>query len=236
MNLDKFYLTSDSHLFHKNIIKYCNRPYEFTWEAVKQMNEDILSQFDKLPAGSTIINLGDIALNSSLTFDTLKACIDRMKKNGKKLWIVLGNHDREMHLHCKSLRNFKSAEELFEAIGFDKVFSFPILLENKYLLSHEPVYLGKEPVINCIAGHTHDIDISEDYFCHECENFAMMQRVKEEGITQQTNLDIDTEKISKPELIINPAYYFNACWDKHHKILPFSEVVSYFEKLRVHTS
>ena len=137
--MENLFITSDLHFYHKNIIKYCNRPYEFTWEAVAKMNEDILKQFDELPAGSTIINNGDIGLNSSLDFDKLKYLVDRMKSNNKKLWIILGNHDRDMHLRCKSLRNFKSAEELFEAIGFDKVFSFPILLENKYLLSHEPV-------------------------------------------------------------------------------------------------
>ena len=236
MDFSKFYITSDLHFDHKNIIKYCNRPYEFSLEGVAKMNEDILKQFDELPAGSTIINLGDIALNSSLKFDKLKEFVDKMKKNDKKLWIVLGNHDREMNRRVKELKRFETPYDLFIALGFDRVFPFPFLLEGKYLLSHEPVYLGKEPVINCIAGHTHDISLSNDYFCHECENFAMMQRVKKEGITQQTNLDIDTEKISKPELIISPAYYFNVCWDKHHKILPFSEVVSYFEKLRVHTS
>lgn len=229
MNLDKFYLTSDSHLFHKNIIKYCNRPYEFTWEAVKQMNEDILSQFDKLPAGSTIINLGDIALNGSLTFDTLKACIDRMKKNDKKLWIVLGNHDREMHFRVKDFKGkYNSPYELFTALGFDRVFPYPILLEDKFLMSHEPVYLAPGSNLVNIYGHTHDIDITEDYFCHECENFAMMERVKAEGITEQTNLDIDTEAISDPTKTVDLKNYFNACWDKHHDILKLTDVFTKF--------
>jgi len=57
MDFSKTYITSDLHAFHKNIIVYCKRPYEFSWEGVSKMNEDILKQFDELPAGSTIINL-----------------------------------------------------------------------------------------------------------------------------------------------------------------------------------
>ena len=184
------------------------------------MNEDILKQFDELPADSLIINCGDIGLNSSLTFEQLKGYVDRMKQNNKKLWIILGNHDREMHLRCKDLRRFNSAFDLFVALGFDKVFEFPILLENKYLLSHEPVYLKPGSNLVNLYAHTHDISLSEDYFCHEVENFAMMERVKAEGITEQTNLDIDTS-IKPLGKEVDLSNYKNVCWDKHHKIMSF---------------
>jgi metallophosphoesterase superfamily enzyme len=189
------------------------------------MNEDILKQFDELPAGSTIINLGDIALNSSLTFDKLKGFVDRMKKNDKKLWIVLGNHDREMNLRVKDLKRFKTPYDLFIALGFDRVFPFPILLEGKYLLSHEPVYLKPGSNLKQCYGHVHDCDIPEDYFCHEVENFAMMQRVQKEGITQQENIDVDCEAISDLTKVIDLNNYKNMCWDKHHRILKFEEVM-----------
>ena len=35
---NKFWLTSDLHFWHKNICKYCNRPFE----TIEQMNEEIL--------------------------------------------------------------------------------------------------------------------------------------------------------------------------------------------------
>ena len=226
MNFDKFYITSDLHLFHKNIIKYCNRPYNFSWEGVVKMNEDILAQFDELPEGSTIINLGDIALNGFLTFDELKKCVDRMKKNNKKLWLVLGNHDRETHMRVKDFKaRFNSPTELFTALGFDRVFPFPTLIENKFLLSHEPVYLNPGNNFINIFGHVHDADIPDNYFCHEVENFAMMQRVQKEGITQQTNIDVDCDAISDPTKVVNLDNYFNACWDKHHNILKFDELM-----------
>ena len=209
-----------------DIIDYDRDGIKTSFQMEYQDNiEDILKQFDELPAGSIIINLGDIALNSSLTFDKLKGFVDRMKKNDKKLWIVLGNHDREMNLRVKDLKRFKTPYDLFVALGFDRVFPFPILLEGKYLLSHEPVYL--KPGSNLIQcyGHVHDCDIPEDYFCHEVENFAMMQRVQSEGITQQTNIDVDCEAISDPSKVIDLNNYKNMCWDKHHRILKFEEVM-----------
>lgn len=193
---EDLFITSDLHLSHKNIIKYCNRPYEFTPEGVQKMNEDMLKQFDELPEGATVINLGDIALSSFLTFDQLKGFVDRMKRNDKKLWLVLGNHDREMNKKIKELKRFKDPYDLFVALGFDKVFPFPILLENKYLLSHEPVFLKPGNNLVNLYGHVHNKDISEDYFC--CE-----QKVNE---------------------LVDLNNYKNMCWDKHYKILKLKEV------------
>lgn len=224
-NMNNLYITSDLHFEHRNIIKYCNRPYDFSWEGVAKMNEDILKQFDELPENSTIINLGDICLNSSITFDKLKGFVDRMKQNNKKLWIVLGNHDREMNSRVKDFKRFKTPYDLFIALGFDRVFPFPILLEDKYLLSHEPVYLTDSNLIN-IFGHIHDTDIDEDYFNRECENWKMMERVKEyPELTSQTNLDIDTS-VKDFGKKINLNNYKNVCWDKHHRILNFEELKS----------
>ena len=59
------YITSDLHYHHRNILKYCNRPYEFSSEGVAKMNEDILKQFDELPVGcrpDTIV-LSNLPLN-----------------------------------------------------------------------------------------------------------------------------------------------------------------------------
>lgn len=220
------YITSDLHYHHLRIIKYCNRPYEFSSEGVAKMNEDILKQFDELPEGSTILNLGDILLNSSKTFDELKYLVDRMKANNKKLWLIMGNHDRELSRYLKK-QDFENSYDLLVALGFDRVYDKPICMDG-IIFTHEPIYFDNGAKV--CYGHTHDIDIDKDYFNHECENWAMMERVKKEAISKQKNLGIDTSKnLTGREIDVKN--YFNACWDKHHRILSYDEVLKYFGKI-----
>ena len=124
--MENFFVTSDTHLSHKNLIYYSNRPYEPTEEGLKQMNEDLLKPFDELPRGSTILNLGDICMNDKVSFQELKSHVDRMRENDKHLWIVLGNHDRDtMSYHTG--HNYDNPVDFFTALGFEKVFEYPII-------------------------------------------------------------------------------------------------------------
>lgn len=223
MDMDNVYITSDLHFYHKNIIRYCPH-FRESFKTLEEMNEYILSQVDGLPAGSILINNGDLYLNGNKRFDDIKYLVDRMKANGKKLWLIMGNHDREMARFMKDAPT-KSSLELLYALGFDRVFEFPILLEEKYLLSHEPVYLKPGSNLINIYGHTHDLKIDKDYFNRDCENWAMMERVKKEGVTAQTNLDIDTS-IKNYHKGIDVNNYKIVCWDAYGKILKFTDLVS----------
>lgn len=158
----KVFITSDLHFSHLNIIKYCNRPFEH----LDEMNEFILKQFDELPddQDTIIINNGDLWLNKNTTIEDIQYWVSRMKGNNRKLWIILGNHDREIKIKNKNWNtDFESAERLFYFLGFDKVFCFPIVLDN-LILSHEPVYLDKNSQFVNLFGHIHDVDIDEKYF------------------------------------------------------------------------
>lgn len=135
----------------------------------------------------------------------------------------MGNHDRELS-RCLKKQDFENSYDLLVALGFDRVYDKPIYMDG-IVFSHEPIYNTK----NC-HGHTHDIDIDKDYFNHECENWAMMERAKKEAISKQKNLDIDTSKnLTGRE--IDTKNYFNACWDRHHRILSYDEVLKYFGKI-----
>lgn len=158
------FITSDLHFYHKNIIKYTNRPYDFSDEGVAKMNEDILKLFDDLPPESTIINNGDLALSSKIDFDDLKGLTDRMKENGKRLIIVLGNHDREITRYCKHLKHFKNSFYLFQELGFDRVYDRPIIFNDRFVLSHEPIYLFPKSNLINLYGHTHDKILDRDTF------------------------------------------------------------------------
>ena len=220
MNFDNVYITSDIHLSHVRIMKYCDRPFK----DIEEMNEYILKQFDELPKNSLIINNGDLFLNSRMEYEKLKWYVQRMKKNNKKLWIILGNHDKSSWQFCKNCP-FKDPYDMYIDLGFDRVFPFPILLEDKYLLSHEPIYLKPGSNLINVYAHTHNIDVDPDYYNRDCENWAMMEVVKKHAElgTKQTNLDIDTS-IKPYNKKIDLVNYFNVCWDKHHKILKWSDI------------
>lgn len=80
------WFSSDQHLWHKNIIKFCNRPFE----TVEEMVSTIIQNHNKLVKPTdTVYWLGDFAWN--MREDKLEILANKF--NGKKHFIV-GNHDR----------------------------------------------------------------------------------------------------------------------------------------------
>ena len=157
---EKIYLTSDLHLFHINIIKYCNRPFEYSAEGCTKMNEFILKKFDALPEDYLIWNFGDVFLNLRLGNDRIMQDIMRMKKN-RKLCLILGNHD-----FGARKKPFPNYIEYFKYLGFDAIYKEPLQYGN-YVFSHEPVFLEKDSGLVNFHGHTHEKMVSEDYFLNE---------------------------------------------------------------------
>lgn len=132
---NNIYFTSDQHFYHKNIIRFENRPFK----NVEDMNEFMIKQWNsKVTNNDIIYHLGDFAfINKEKTKEIVS------KLNGKK-YIILGNHDRG--------RNIK----YYYDCGFDKVYDTPILIKEYFILSHEPILYNS---INCpyhnIFGHVH---------------------------------------------------------------------------------
>jgi calcineurin-like phosphoesterase family protein len=81
-----YFFTGDEHFFHKNIIRFCNRPYL----SVEEMNEAIIQNHNEIVSDNDItIHLGDFTLlkNSPEIFKIIK------RLNGKHTFIQ-GSHDR----------------------------------------------------------------------------------------------------------------------------------------------
>jgi calcineurin-like phosphoesterase family protein len=130
------YFCSDQHLFHKNIIKYCNRPFD----SVEHMNEEILRRWnEKITPDDTVYVIGDFALGKQD-----KATEWLSQANGKKI-LIIGNHDR-------SPRTMKE-------IGFDEVhYHLEVTTSNneRWLLSHFPLPLDLiKSYQRLIHGHHH---------------------------------------------------------------------------------
>ena len=70
------FFTSDTHFWHSNIIKYCNRPFM----DIEEMNEEIIKRWnDKIEKDDLVFHLGDFAFCGPSQYKTL---LERL--NGKK--------------------------------------------------------------------------------------------------------------------------------------------------------
>lgn len=87
------YFTSDTHFYHGNIIRFCNRPFE----DVEMMNETIISNWNNtVGLDDTVFHLGDFCLGGSAEWTKI---LDRL--NGKIYLLFIHFY---MHLHGHMLK------------------------------------------------------------------------------------------------------------------------------------
>lgn len=78
------FIVSDTHFSHKNIIKFCGRPFA----NADEMNEGLIEKWNSVVKPiDTVLHLGDVGFNYSSLFKI----IPRLNGQGKML--ILGNHD-----------------------------------------------------------------------------------------------------------------------------------------------
>lgn len=124
----QIFLSSDLHLDHKNIIKYCNRPFrnvhEMNYWLIKNWNRTVRKQ-------DTVYFLGDFALSRG----NRRRVINFIKSlNGRKIFIR-GNHDKFL----KSYHHF-----ILKYGG------------KSFYLVHNPADIPSEWKGWSIFGHTHN--------------------------------------------------------------------------------
>ena len=96
-----FYVISDTHFGHKNIIKYCDRP-QYHEELMIVNWAKIIKETD------VVLHLGDLMMGGDDFYDHFKDNI-ASKLTGNK-YIILGNHDKRKYD--------------YEAIGFKVIKPF----------------------------------------------------------------------------------------------------------------
>jgi calcineurin-like phosphoesterase family protein len=101
------FFTSDQHFDHKNIIKYCHRPFA----NVDEMNEALVEKHNAIVTNyDTVYHLGDFCFSGKG-----KSWLDRL--NGRKHILIKGNHD-----HNHSLSFFDEIYDVRKVkIGADSV-------------------------------------------------------------------------------------------------------------------
>ena len=97
------WFSADFHLSHKNIIKYCNRPFQ----DVEVMDNTILGNLrTKLKSDDILYYLGDLTFYETTALDFFKMFKDI------KIHYIIGNHDNKKVLdiveaHCESVSRLK---------------------------------------------------------------------------------------------------------------------------------
>jgi calcineurin-like phosphoesterase family protein len=127
--MSKLFVSSDFHLFHANIIKYCSRPFSST----EEMNRELVERHNsKVSSEDITINCGDFAL----TNDINRAAEILNSLNGKFIFLR-GNHEKTLlEIDRKGLCKDKIIEirDLYEINyqGINIVFChYPLAVWNK---------------------------------------------------------------------------------------------------------
>lgn len=129
----KIWVWSDQHFFHKNIIRFSERPYD----DVEQMNEHLIANYNDY-VGENDICLwgGDVGFSGNTAINEI---LDQC--NGYKI-LIIGNHD----FNGKKLRNLTFDEtHLIYTVDYPDV---------SLVFTHYPMFNVPESYVN-IHGHLH---------------------------------------------------------------------------------
>lgn len=132
----RIFLIADTHLGDDIIIKLENRPFKNS----KEQTDSIVEKWN------SVVNEDDIVyvVGDFLHIGCDSYHMEQAKKlNGKK-YLVRGNHDTE------------TDEFYISECGFAKVYDHPIIVDDFWIFSHEPMYINKYFPYANIFGHVHD--------------------------------------------------------------------------------
>ena len=126
------WIISDTHFFHENIGKYCNRPERWQELIIKNWN-------DRVSPDDTILHLGDFALGKKSQIELLAGMLHG------SLLLIQGNHDQLSQSFCEA----HGVTLIKDAIQIE--------LEHrlKLIFSHRPIVPLEDGWIN-LHGHIHD--------------------------------------------------------------------------------
>ncbi|MFZ6028917.1 MAG: metallophosphoesterase [Chloroflexota bacterium] len=134
---DSTWLVSDTHFFHANIGRYCNRPDG--WQDL------IIANWNRyIQPGDVVFHLGDLAFGKK---DGLE---DLLQQLHGKLHLIRGNHDR------RGVSSYIALGIILIADPFR--FSHPSGLA--LVFSHRPIVPLEPDVLN-LHGHTHNNPTTE---------------------------------------------------------------------------
>ena len=157
---------ADTHFGDNNIIRYENRPFvnaqAMDYYIIRDWNNNVHQD-------DIVYVVGDFGADGYE-----EKVLSEL--NGHK-YLIKGNHDIK-------------SNEYYRNVGFKEVYDHPIILDNFWIVSHEPMYMNRNMPYANIFGHVHGSQLYKDYSAqHYCVSY---ERIK-------TPIDFKTIK----ETVIN---------------------------------
>lgn len=132
---------ADLHFGDPDIIKFENRPFS----SVDEMNKELIERWNCVVDNEdTVFILGDFTVYVD---ERAHDIVEQL--NGKKI-LIKGNHD-------------VFADSVYFNMGFDCVYDYPIIYDNFFILSHNPLYINESMPYANIFGHVHSNPIYKTY-------------------------------------------------------------------------
>lgn len=173
--MGKTYIIADTHFGDASIITAIGREFK----SIKEMDDFMIEKWNLVvEKDDTVIVAGDfMRLPDENKEEYLKSILSRL--NFKTLELVVGNHDTEEL--TKMMRNYSENIEIYK---------YPIVKDNFWIISHEPMFVNERTVWVNIFGHVHNNpsykDISSRSMCVSTEriNYTPIEwtKVKESVI------------------------------------------------------
>lgn len=191
---DKLFFTSDTHFFHNNIIKYCDRPFT----TAEEMNEFMIEEWNKVvPKDGVVFHLGDVSLTANP-----KELYDVLQRLNGEIYLIIGNHENDALGKVYNKQIWRGIYDIAEIFIKDPEITYG---EQHIVMCHYPmvVWNGSHRGSWQLFGHVHGGLSNKGVINHpasamdvgvDCHNYRPIsyQEVKEQ-ITKQ-NLGVVKEQ------------------------------------------
>ena len=158
INMNRIFVTSDTHFGHQNIIRYANRPFA-DWRG---MGESLIERWNKaVQPEDTVWFLGDFAMGPGATPQYVESVLNRL--NGR-IEVILGNHDMPSK-YSKGLLDLVLEKHFEERIRILDNQIHEVKIDGQhFVMGHYPLedWNGRSKGSVHLHGHTHNQFIRGD--------------------------------------------------------------------------
>ena len=138
-------MTADQHFFHRNVLRYCDRPFK----DINEMNKVIIDNYRKVVnENDEVYFLGDLTMCGPNQRDKVARVMNKLP--GTK-HLILGNHDRFKPFSYHSMGFSSVHTALRTTFHHDSL----VFGNAEFYLAHDPAW-AQIPLTLWICGHIHN--------------------------------------------------------------------------------